>query len=105
MITGICCFVGSVIGNRLLPNQQNKYRGATSTDKQLSPDTPVFLNHEIASQVSNSYGTPLYVYDERTLVEHAKSALNFPNAFGLTVRFAMKACPNAAILKVSMSNN
>ena len=26
--------------------------------------------------------------------------LAFPNAFGLTVRFAMKACPNAAILKV-----
>jgi diaminopimelate decarboxylase len=26
--------------------------------------------------------------------------LAFPNAFGLTVRFAMKACPNAAILKL-----
>ena len=26
--------------------------------------------------------------------------LAFPNAFGLTVRFAMKACPNASILKI-----
>ena len=26
--------------------------------------------------------------------------LAFPQAFGLTVRFAMKACPNAAVLKI-----
>lgn len=30
----------------------------------------------------------------------ANAALAFPNAFGLTVNYAMKASPNAAILKV-----
>jgi len=30
----------------------------------------------------------------------AQAALAFPNAFGLTVRYAMKSSPNAAILKV-----
>jgi hypothetical protein len=33
-------------------------------------------------------------------VHQANSALAFPNAFGLTVNYAMKASPNAAILKV-----
>jgi len=30
----------------------------------------------------------------------ARAALAFPNAYGLTVRYAMKASPNAAILQV-----
>lgn len=30
----------------------------------------------------------------------ASKALSFPHLYGLTVRFAMKACPNAAILKI-----
>ena len=30
----------------------------------------------------------------------ASKALSFPHVYGLTVRFAMKACPNAAILKI-----
>ena len=46
------------------------------------------------------YGTPSYVYDMARLKEQAAKALDFPNAFGLTVRYAMKASPNAAILKV-----
>jgi diaminopimelate decarboxylase len=40
------------------------------------------------------------VYDMATLKDSALKALGFPNAFGLTVRYAMKASPNAAILKV-----
>ena len=30
----------------------------------------------------------------------AEEALAFPNAYGLTVRYAMKACPNGAVLKL-----
>ncbi len=45
------------------------------------------------------FGTPIYVYDQATLRRNAQACLAFPNAFGLTVRFAMKACPNAAILR------
>jgi len=40
------------------------------------------------------------VYDERTLKAQAREALAFPNAYGLTVRYAMKACPNAAIIRI-----
>lgn len=46
------------------------------------------------------FGTPTYVYDLGRLKEQADKVLAFPNAFGLTVRYAMKASPNAAILKV-----
>ena len=34
-----------------------------------------------------------------SLERNANAAVNFPNAFGVTARFAMKACPNAAILQ------
>ena len=62
-----------------------------------------FLNYEIANQIKSKYELPLYVYSERTLRSQAQNALNFPNSFGLTVRFAMKACPNAAILQLFKS--
>jgi diaminopimelate decarboxylase len=42
----------------------------------------------------------VYVYDERTLKAQAREALDFPNAFGLTVRYAMKASPNAALIRI-----
>ncbi|GHC04417.1 diaminopimelate decarboxylase [Cerasicoccus arenae] len=46
-----------------------------------------------------AYGTPLYLYSADALETQARRTLAFPNAFGLTVRYAMKASPNAAILK------
>ena len=59
-----------------------------------------FLTPEIAQDVRAKFGTPVYVYDERTLKAQAAKALAFPNAFGLTVRYAMKASSNAAILRI-----
>ena len=59
-----------------------------------------FLSPETASKVVAQFGSPTYVYDAATLTASAKQALAFPNAYGLTVRYAMKASPNAAILKV-----
>ncbi|MEN9653038.1 MAG: Diaminopimelate decarboxylase [Verrucomicrobiota bacterium] len=59
-----------------------------------------FLLPAPALQIAATHGTPCYVYDEATLSAQADAMLAFPNAFGLTVRFAMKACPNAAILKL-----
>jgi diaminopimelate decarboxylase len=58
-----------------------------------------FLTEEQAREVAAAHGTPIYVYDEATLKRQARAALAFPNAFGLTVRFAMKALPNAAVLQ------
>jgi diaminopimelate decarboxylase len=59
-----------------------------------------FLTPALAEDLRQNFGTPLYVYDERTLRAQAAKALAFPNAFGLTVRYAMKASPNAAILRL-----
>jgi len=54
----------------------------------------------MAGRVRDLVGTPAYVYDENALIARAREALAFPNAFGLTVRYAMKACPNGNILRI-----
>lgn len=59
-----------------------------------------FFNWQTAKKIADKYSTPCYVYDESALIAQAKSALAFPNAFGLTVRYAMKASSNASILKL-----
>jgi diaminopimelate decarboxylase len=63
-------------------------------------ETLKFLTPEQAEAIRSQFGTPVYVYDERTVKAQAREALGFPNAFGLTVRYAMKACPNAAIIRI-----
>jgi diaminopimelate decarboxylase len=62
-----------------------------------------FLKYNSAKLIKSYVGTPLYVYDEKCLIDQAQKALHFPNAFGITVRFAMKACPNATILRMFAS--
>lgn len=62
-----------------------------------------FLTPGDVKKVRDEHGTPAYVYDLARLKEQAGKVLAFPNAFGLTVRYAMKASPNAAILKVFRS--
>lgn len=65
------------------------------------PKAPIlFLDHALTDQIAGEFGTPVYVYDERTLRQQAQAALSFPNAFGLTARFAMKACSNATVLRL-----
>ena len=59
-----------------------------------------FLTPALTREVRAKYGTPAYVYDLATLRAQATKALGFPNAFGLTARYAMKSSPNAAILQV-----
>ncbi len=61
---------------------------------------PRFLDYTTARTVADQFGTPVYVYDEATLKANAAAVLAFPNAFGLTARYAMKASPNAAILQI-----
>jgi diaminopimelate decarboxylase len=59
-----------------------------------------FLSEEEVRTVREQFGTPVFVYDEAMLEQRAREMLRFPNAFGLTVRYAMKALPNAAILRI-----
>jgi diaminopimelate decarboxylase len=53
----------------------------------------------MATKIAGRFGTPLYVYDEATLEKKCKTLLAMPNAFGLRVRYAMKANSNRTILK------
>ena len=59
-----------------------------------------FITLQTARKIAEQFSTPCYVYDEASLVAQAKKALGFPNAFGLTVRFAMKPASNRAILRL-----
>jgi diaminopimelate decarboxylase len=64
------------------------------------PLAGTFLAPAQVRQIQAHFGTPVYVYDLATLVGQARSALAMPNAFGLTVRYAMKAWSNAAVLRL-----
>ncbi|MGA1197958.1 MAG: diaminopimelate decarboxylase [Candidatus Latescibacterota bacterium] len=59
-----------------------------------------FLSAEQVREIRREFGSPVYVYDQKTLEKQADSVLNFPNAFGLTARYAMKALPNAAVIRI-----
>lgn len=63
-------------------------------------ETLRFLSEKQVKNISTCFRTPVFVYSQRCLEAQAEKALNFPNAFGLTVRYAMKANPNSAILKI-----
>ena len=59
-----------------------------------------FLTYDIAQAIRLEHQTPVYVYSAATIIGQANKALSFPNPYGLTVRYAMKACPNAAVVKL-----
>lgn len=59
-----------------------------------------FLSVEQVLAVQKQFGTPAFVYDQKMLQDQARQALAFPNAFGLTARYAMKACPSAAVIRI-----
>lgn len=65
-----------------------------------NPEKSQFLTAETASAcIDVAGGSPLYAYSLDKLGEAADDCLAFPNNYGLTVRYAMKASPNSAILK------
>lgn len=66
----------------------------------MKPLSEPFISDEEAIHLAETYGTPLFVYDETLLRDAAKEIIHFPNAFGLVPRYAMKANSNAAILKI-----
>ena len=69
------------------------------TKEGLEPLSPAVTENQ-ARDIASKFGTPVYVYSQKLLEEQADSALAFPNEYGLTVRYAMKANPNANILKI-----
>ncbi len=51
-------------------------------------------------EIAKVYGTPVYVHNENSYRRYADEALEAPNAYGLTVRYAMKANSHRAILRI-----
>jgi diaminopimelate decarboxylase len=72
---------------------------AATVETSAPADTSVFLTAETAKACVDLAGSPLFAYSLEKLNESADACLAFPNAYGLTVRYAMKASPNSAILK------
>lgn len=62
-----------------------------------------FISRKLAEQIHSKVGTPCYVYSETALRESAAKVLAFPNAYGLTARYAMKASPNSNVLRLFSS--
>jgi diaminopimelate decarboxylase len=60
----------------------------------------LFLTPPEAEAVRERFGTPCFVYDRPALEAAARRALAFPHAFGLTVRYALKANSNHAVLGI-----
>lgn len=59
-----------------------------------------FLSAAQVKQVQATFGSPVFVYDQASLEARASEVLAFPHAFGLTARYAMKAMPTAAVIRV-----
>jgi diaminopimelate decarboxylase len=70
----------------------------------MKPDTTLApFAHMTASQLAGlaaEHGTPLYVYDADSITARCRELLAMPNAFGLGVRYAMKANSNRAVLQL-----
>jgi len=58
------------------------------------------IDSGVVLSAAERFGSPLYLYDERMLEDTCKTLLSIPNAYGLTVRYAMKANPNRTLLKL-----
>jgi len=59
-----------------------------------------FLNEAQIESIRERFGTPTYVYDQRQLEAAADRVLAFPAPCRLVGRFAMKALPTAAVLRI-----
>lgn len=69
-------------------------------DSSRELDTLRFLNEADVRAVREQFGTPTFVYDEASIAARVEYFKNFPNAFGLTVLYSIKACASGAILKL-----
>ena len=62
-----------------------------------------FLNNDLCEKAAQEFGTPVYIYSQAAIEKSCSEVLAFPNAFGLTVRYALKANPLKAFLKIADS--
>ena len=70
----------------------------SNTNNRLNDFSP--FGAEAAARAANEFGTPVYVYDESYILKRCRECLDMTNAYGLTVRYAMKANSSRALLKL-----
>ena len=58
------------------------------------------IDSAAVAEAAARFGTPIYLYDESHIVKRCKDCLAMPNAFGMTVRYSMKANPAKALLRI-----
>jgi diaminopimelate decarboxylase len=58
------------------------------------------LDSKVVLAAKENYGTPIYLYDESLIVERCKATLAMPNAYGIGVRYAMKANSGKSLLRI-----
>ncbi len=68
--------------------------------KERLMDAAPFLTEALAHEIAGMAGTPCYVYDQAAIEAQAREVLAFPNCYGFTPRYAMKALPNSAIVRL-----
>lgn len=59
-----------------------------------------FSSDEQLSRIARIYGTPVFVHDQASYERYGRETLDIPNAYGLTVRYAMKANSHRAVLRL-----
>ena len=64
------------------------------------PESIANGNEPTFRRVADNVGTPAYVYFEKSLRDSIRTFTSIPAPFGLRIRYAMKANPAAAILRI-----
>ncbi len=59
-----------------------------------------FLTESQVRSIAGQFGTPVFVYSRERIEKCCEVALALPIAYGLTVRYAMKANPNRTVLEI-----
>jgi len=68
-------------------------------EKSIQRELPFATDSQLGA-IAKEHGTPLYVHDEDSYRRYGNEALAAPNAFGLSVRYAMKANSHRTILRI-----
>ena len=58
------------------------------------------IDSSLIVKAAQEYGTPHYLYDEQTIIDKCQALRKIPKAYGLTVRYAMKANSTKALLQL-----
>jgi len=59
-----------------------------------------FLSQDLVKKAVQQVGSPAYIYSKETILQRCAEVTAFPHAYGINARYALKANPHLAILKI-----